>query len=61
MFSYECWTCDKNHKATPREALSLFTNGLARVGISIGGKFLPLQTRRSVETISDLRAWSAKR
>lgn len=61
MFLYECWTCDKDHPTTAREAFFVFRMGIARIGLNVGGKFLPLQTRKSVETISDLRARIANR
>ena len=61
MFLYECWKCPDNHKAKPLEAVWLFRLGIARIGLDFRGKFIPLQTRKSVGTISDLRARIAKR
>lgn len=55
MFSYECWKCPKKHRATMTEACYLFANGFARIGLTIAGRFIPLQTNRSVFAIRDLR------
>ena len=61
MFLYECWKCPDNHKIKANEAFWLFRLGIARIGFDFRGKFIPLQTLKSVETISDLRARIAKR
>lgn len=37
------------------EACYLFANGFARIGLTIAGRFIPLQTNRSVFAIRDLR------
>lgn len=61
MFRYECWKCSENHKLTAREAFYMFRNGFARIGISIKGKLIWLQTRNSVATIGEIRDWIVKR